>query len=272
MLRGKYKKYETLYIYGFKNSHPQLRELEDEDLIGVWEEEGISVLFFHKPKEELVKDLIKRYGLELDMKDAVPYDNWNEKRVPKPFKIGPYTIAPIWYEGKWDLIFDPSVVFGEGTHPTTSMMLELSWEFYQKFGKPEKVLDIGCGTGILSLFWAKLGAKVIAVDINPLCIKVTKHNLTLNDLSGEVIEGDIKKLLPIKVDLVLANLYKGLLEELFNLPSFWKSKFYLVSGFINNMEEELLRSLQNCNVKILKRKEKDNWIIWFIENLEKERK
>jgi len=38
------------------------------------------------------------------------------------------------------------------------------------------------------------------------------------------------------------------------------------------MEEELLRSLQNCNVKILKRKEKDNWIIWFIENLEKERK
>ena len=270
MLKGKYKKYETLYIYSFKNSHPALRELDDEDLIGVWEEDGVSVLFFHKPKEKLVEELMKKYGLELDVKDVMPYESWNEKRVPKPFEVGPYKIAPVWYEGEWDLVFDPSVVFGEGSHPTTSMMLELSWEFYQSFGNPCRVLDIGCGTGILSLFWAKLGAEVIAVDINPLCVKVTRHNLNLNGLSAEVIEGDIKKLLPIKVDLVLANLYKGLLEELFNLPPFWKSRFYLVSGFINIMEKELLNALKNTNTEILWRREKDNWIIWLLENKEKE--
>ncbi len=268
MLRGKYKKYETLYIYSFTNSHPALKDFDDEDLIGVWEEDGVSVLFFHKPKDELVEKLIKDYGLKLDVKDVMPYEIWNEKRMPKPFKVGPYTIAPVWYEGNWDLIFDPSIVFGEGTHPTTSMMLELSWEFYQNFEKPKKVLDIGCGTGILTLFWAKLGTEVIGVDINPLCVKVSKHNLALNGLSGKVIEGDIKEMLPISVDLVLANLYKGLLEELFDLPAFWTSRFYLFSGFIKEMEDELLTSLKKHKVEILLRKEKENWVSWLVENKE----
>lgn len=266
MLKGKYKNYDVIYIYTFKNSHPELRKLKDEDLIGVWEEEGINILFFHKPKDELIEELIKKYQLYLEVKDVVPYEHWNEKRIPKPFKIGPFTIAPIWYKGKWDLIFDPSVVFGEGTHPTTSMILELSWEFYQNFGVPKKVLDIGCGTGILSLFWAKLGANVIAVDINPLCVEVTKNNLALNNLSGKVIEGDIKRLLPIKADLVLANLYKGLLEELFEFPSFWSNKYYLISGFLCEMEEELLRKLESNNKKIVQRKESENWVSWLIQN------
>jgi len=270
MLRGKYRKYEILYIYSFKNFHPALNELEDEDLIGVWEEDGIGILFFHKPKDDLVKELTEKYGLKLDFKDVMPYESWNENRILKPFQVGPYKIAPLWYEGEWDLIFDPSIVFGEGTHPTTSMMLELSWKFYQSFGKPEKVLDIGCGTGILTLFWAKLSAEVIAVDINPLCVKVTKHNLALNNLSAKVIEGDIKKLLPISAKLVLANLYKDLLKELFNLSSFWNSRFYLVSGFMSNMEEELLKILKNRGIKIIWREEREDWVSLLLENVREE--
>ncbi len=266
MLRGKYKKYDILYIYTFKNSHSVLRTLKDEDLIGVWEEDGINILFFHKPKEGLIKELIERYRLELESKEIISYEHWNEKKVPKPLRIGPFTIAPVWCEGKWDLIFDPSVVFGGGTHPTTFMLLELGWEFCQNFGIPNKVLDIGCGTGILSLFWAKLGSNIIAVDINPLCIEVTKNNLALNNLSGKVIEGDIKKLLPIKVDLILANLYKGLLEELFELPSFWCGKYYLISGFLCEMEEEILRKLKIINKKIIQRKESENWVCLLIKN------
>ena len=266
MLKGKYSKYEDLYIYGFKNSHPELHSFEDEDLIGYWEEDGVGMLFFHKPKDELVKTLIKKYNLELEVKDRVLYSQWNEGRVPRPFEAGPFKIAPLWFEGNWDLVFDPSVVFGEGSHPTTSMVLEISWEFFQELEKPQTVIDIGCGTGILSLFWAKLGAKVKAVDINPLCIKVTKHNLSLNNLSAEVIQADIKSLLPVSADLVLANLYKGLLLDLFGLPSFWTSQYYIVSGFFTEMEKELKESLTPYAVKIIKRKERENWVCWLIKN------
>lgn len=267
MLKGPYKKYEDLYIYGFKNSHKALRDLEEEDLIGYWEEDGIGVLFFHKEKDDLVKELIAKYHLELDLKQKVKYSEWNEKRMPKPFEVGPFKVAPIWYEGKWDIVFDPSVVFGEGTHPTTSLMLESSWEFFQTFGLPQRVLDIGCGSGILTLLWSKLGSKVTAVDINPLCIKVTKHNLSLNGLFAEVIESDIRRLLPLKVDLVLANLYKGLLVDLFGLPSFWTSKYYLVSGFVITMEEELKQALTPFSCEILWRKEKSSWVCWLIKNV-----
>ncbi len=268
MLRGKYKEYKDLYIYIFKRGNPALKNLEDEDFIGAWEEDGVEVLFFHKPKDELIEKLIEKYGLELEEKDRVSYEKWNENRFPRPVKIGDIKIAPVWYEGEWDLVFDPSVVFGEGGHPTTVMMLELSWEFYKRFGKPERVVDMGCGSGILTLFWAKLGASILSIDINPLCIEVTRHNLALNNLldRAEVKEGDVKSFLPIKADLVLGNLYKGLLLDLLGLPSFWTSSYYLVSGFSVAMERELKEALKPCPAEIIVRKEMKNWVCWLLKN------
>jgi len=172
-------------------------------------------------------------------------------------------------DGDWDIVIDPSVVFGEGTHPTTSMVLELSWKFYKKFGLPEKVIDLGCGTGVLSLFWAKLGAEVVAVDKNPLCVKVTQHNAKLNNLENKikVIEKDVKEVLPVNADLVLANLFKGILLELFGLPSFWKSPYYIVSGFSPGMEKELILPLKSFKVEITERVEKNGWVTWFLEKV-----
>ncbi|MCS7198824.1 MAG: 50S ribosomal protein L11 methyltransferase [Caldimicrobium sp.] len=262
MLKAPYERYENLYIYAFREGHPSLRELEEPDLIGYWEEDGLGVLFFHQEKEELVEELVKRLNLTLELKDVIPYAKWNEKRVPHPFVVGPFKIAPLWEKGDFDLIFDPSVVFGEGFHPTTALMLETSWIFFQEKGLPEEVWDLGCGSGLLSLFWAKLGAKVVAVDVNPLCIKVTKRNLELNGLEAEVIEGDVRKLPFFGGELILANLYKGLLLELFNIPSFFTSKYYLLSGFTTGMEEEILQALRDKPVKIEKRLEKENWVCY----------
>lgn len=263
MLKPPYKKYENFYIYAFREGHKELRNFEDPDLIGYWEEDGIGVLFFHKPKDEVVEELVKKYKLILEIKDVVPYSQWNEKRIPQPFEIGPFKIAPLWYEGKWDLIFDPSVVFGEGTHPTTSLMLELSWEFFKEKGLPPKVLDLGCGSGILTLFWAKLGAKVVALDINPLCVKVTLKNLELNHLSAQVIEADVREWKDFTFELILANLYKGLLLELFKREDFLKGCYYLISGFTIGMEEEIKEVIKNKG-KILKRREKEAWVSYLL--------
>lgn len=264
MLRPPYRRYETFYIYAFREGHPALRDLDDPDLIGYWEEDGLGVLFFHKAKDELVETLSKKYNLQLEIKDVIPYTQWNEKRIPQPFEIGPFKIAPLWFEGDFDIIFDPSVVFGEGTHPTTTLMLEMSWELFQEKGLPKGVLDLGCGSGILTLFWAKLGAKVISLDINPLCVKVTKKNLQLNDLEAEVMEGDVRTYPFPAAELYLANLYKGLLLELFERPSFFQTKYHLLSGFTTGMEEEILKGLENKPVKVVKRKEKENWVSYLL--------
>ena len=270
MLRGRHKTYDKLYIYIFKNFHPALRELEDEDLIGVWEEDGVGVLFFHSPRDELVNRVIQKYGLELEEKDVVPYSEWMENRFPKPIRVGDLNIAPVWIKGDWDIVLDPSVVFGEGRHPTTSMVLQMCWEFFKENGLPEFVVDMGCGTGVLSLFWAKLGSRVLAVDKNPLCVEVTKHNAQLNSLKDkiQVIHEDVKGVLPIKADLIVANLFKAILIELFGLPSFWSSPYYIVSGFSPAMEDELKASLSAFNVEIVKRKELDGWVSWLIKNKE----
>lgn len=263
MLKPPYHKYETLYIYGFREGNKALRSLDDPDLIGYWEEDGFGVLFFHKPKDELVKNLINTYDLILEIKDVVPYSQWNEKRIPKPFKIGPFNIAPLWYQGNFNLIFDPSVVFGEGAHPTTVLMLELSWEIFKEHGLPKNLLDLGCGSGILTLFWSKLGGKVTALDVNPLCVKVTQKNLDLNNLSAQVIEADLREWKDFSYELILANLYKGLLLELFNRKEFFQGRYYLISGFTVGMEEEIKESIKD-KFKVLKRKERENWVCYHL--------
>ena len=273
MLKGKHKNYQNLYTYMVKPSHPKLHQLEDEDFIGFWEEDGMGILFFHRPKEELIEKLVEQYELEVYDKQVIPYKEWNENRFPQPIKVGNLTIAPVWVEGNWDLVFDPSVVFGEGQHPTTAMMLELSWELYTKFDKPKHVLDIGCGSGILTLFWAKLGANVTAVDLNPLCIKVTEHNLELNGLrnQAELKQGNILDLLPIKAELVLGNLYRLLLLKLFENEHFWQAKYYLLSGFSLDMEKELLEKISTLPLEMVIRRTSQNWVCWLVKNLVKGR-
>lgn len=263
MLKPPYKKYENLYIYGFREGHRELKNFDEPDLIGYWEEDGLGVLFFHKPKDELVDELCKKYGLILEIKDIVPYSQWNEGRVLKPFEVGPFKIAPLWFEGTWDILFDPSIVFGEGTHPTTTLMLEQSYEFYGERGLPSSILDLGCGSGILTLFWAKLGAKVRALDINPLCVKVTSKNLLLNGLSAEIFEADVRTWIDFSSELILANLYKGLLLDLFKREEFYAGKFYIISGFTVGMEEEIREGIKE-KFKILNRKEKDVWVSYLL--------
>ncbi len=263
MLRGKYQRYDKLYLYAFDGIAPEFHDLEDEDFIGYWEEKDLSVLFFHRPKDDLVARLLAEKGLKLETKACVSYEEWGEGRRIEPFSVGPFSFAPQWHVGQADLYFDPGVVFGSGTHPTTRLCLEALYQLWKEYGPFARVADLGCGSGLISLLAAKLGARVLAVDLNPLCVALTQKNLQLNNLApcAQVLRKDVRALVPYQAELVVANLFKGLLLELFGLPSFWQNRYYLFAGFVPSMEEELRQALRPY-AEILFRRECKGWVLY----------
>jgi ribosomal protein L11 methyltransferase len=163
------------------------------------------------------------------------------------------------------------VIFGSGFHPSTRLCLEtLELLMCQSGQRIESVLDLGTGTGLLSIAAAKLGAsKVLALDNNPLAVDVANANIRRNDCreSVQVIRADLAENLPDTCcDLVIANLYKGLLLRLLEDPGFWSAQMYLLSGFMPGMEADLLAALDSRSVRMLHRGNSGPWRLWLLQN------
>ena len=126
-------------------------------------------------------------------------------------------ICPSWQQppepDKINLMLDPGLAFGTGTHPTTFMCMQ--WIDEQDF-KDLDVVDYGCGSGILGIATLLMGAKkVIGVDIDPQALLATTENAKRNNLSDDAMPVFLPKDCPtIQADIVLANILAGPLAEL----------------------------------------------------------
>jgi ribosomal protein L11 methyltransferase len=267
MLRPPYEKYQRLYVYHL--DEVELPPLSDPDLIGTWVEEGNPILFFHRPKDELIKELCNRHGCTVTYQADLDYSDWEAGREVEPFKIDDISVAPLWSPGDADILIDPSVIFGSGFHPSTRLCMETLIKYCRT---PEinlgSMLDLGTGTGLLAITAAHLGiGKVTAIDNNPLACEVAAKNIDLNgyDKNIDVIRADLLENCPdTRVDLVVANLYHTLLADLFETPSFWQAELYIVAGFIPSMEDRLLAALPPRKVKMIERRRSDRWCLWVM--------
>lgn len=180
-------------------------------------------------------------------------NNWKEHF--KPSRIGTrLVIKPTWedYTAKEDDIIielDPGMAFGTGTHPTTRLCLEAMERIFfgdLPFGSGEKaspaeILDVGTGSGVLSIAAAKLGARrVVALDIDPEAVAVAEENLALNRIAGAVRVG-VEPLAETSgvYDIVLANI---LAEELVRLGAELFSRvgtngYLILSGILTEKED-----------------------------------
>lgn len=142
---------------------------------------------------------------------------------------------------------DPGPAFGTGQHPTTQMCLQL----IEKLRKPEHwtMLDVGTGSGILSIYGAKLKAtRILAIDIDPEAVRWAKRNIELNDLSGK-IELSTRPLHQISgsFSIIAANLVYEEIIKLFPLfpgllnPGGW----LILSGILRDQENEINELLEN---------------------------
>lgn len=215
--------------------------------------------------------------LEMTMKN-VQEEDWanNWKKYFKPFPVGEkIMIKPSWEElteptDKVILKIDPGHIFGTGTHETTQLCMELI-ETYLK--KDDMVLDIGCGSGILSIASLLLEAKEAdAVDIDPNAMEIAYENSDRNDIprekyhvcAGNILEDEAlhAKYSGKKYDMVEANIVADVIIALTKkVPSYLKDGgIFLCSGIITERKEDVLSALATGGYSVMEVKEKKGWV------------
>ncbi len=267
MLKPPHSRYNNLHIYNINTSQIII---DDPDLIGIWKEKDSALIFFHINKDELMNKLSKKYGFKIIFYSKIPYHEWESGKFIESFKIGEFWIKPVWEKSHFDdlnktIYIDPSVAFGTGFHPTTRMILE-SFENIVNKELIFSAIDLGCGTGILSIYASKKGVyQITAIDNNNLAIEVTNRNLKINNIKNVIVENDdIFNHFPYDYDVIFANLYYNLLEKLFLEKKFWYGKYYFISGFIKEMEKRILKNIPNI-VKIREKKYNESWCMILLE-------
>lgn len=266
MLRPPHTRYSQLHVYHL--TLERMPEIDDPDYIGGWLEDGSAILFFHKNREEEMERLCTREGCEVIYQAEMSYSDWEAGLAVESFTCGDMVFAPVWESSPADIKIDPSVVFGSGFHPSTRLALEGMLDLLGQRPDIARVLDLGCGTGILSLAAAKRGVpEVVAMDNNSLACRVAEENAARNHLKILVQETDLRKKIPDtgRFDLVVANLYHGLLIDLFRNEKFWQARYYLIAGFIPAMEEELMAALPEPPPKFIDRRRRERWCLWLMQ-------
>ncbi len=208
------------------------------------------------------------FSVETDKCKNEDWEN-NWKKYFKPFKVGKNLfIRPAWIndydpEGRTVLTIEPGSAFGSGTHETTRLCLEALEEHIT----PETdILDIGCGSGILSISAMLLGAKsAVGVDIDKLAVKTAEENFERNKIDKSkytLSVGDLASSVKGKFPLIVANIVADaiirLSEDVPNLLQ--KDGYYIVSGIIDTRKQDVLTALDKLGFKAVNIREDAGWV------------
>lgn len=198
-------------------------------------------------------------------------NNW--KKYYKPFSITEnVVIKPSWeeYAAKGSEIvieMDPGMAFGTGTHETTRMCAFL----IQKYIKNrDVVIDVGCGSGILSIIASKLGAeKVLALDIDKQAVKIAMKNCAINNTENrvQVLEGTLSSSLDYKADMIVANIIADVIINLADavVNNARKGGLFIASGIIKERKDDVVSAYLPKGFKLIEIKEDGEWVAVVFE-------
>ena len=245
---------------------------EDDVLIKTYVSEEKNVMEFVEIIKQKVLGL-KDFGIYIG-EGSVSLDQVNEadwanawKAYYKPTKVGQRVVVkPTWedyamQDGDLIIELDPGMAFGTGTHETTSMCIR---ELEKYVNKDSKVFDIGCGSGILAIAAAKLGAKeVVAVDLDEVAVKVAKENVLENKVekSVSVMHGNLTDVIKDKANVIVANIIADIIKILAkDVQNFMKEDaIFISSGIILDKVEEVKESLIENGFEIVEVQKLGEW-------------
>lgn len=162
---------------------------------------------------------------------------------------------------RYDIVITPKMSFGTGHHETTYMMLQ---QLLPLSLEGTKVLDMGCGTGILAIMAALRGARdITAIDIDPWCMENATENVQQNNCSFITIkEGDVSLITGEQYNLILANINRNIL--LSDIPAYTQALLpqglLLVSGFYEEDLPAIKEKCQEVGLTYLSHIERNRWV------------
>lgn len=277
---------ETDFHDFLENNH-QYWDYVDEDLMA--QKKGVSrITFYLAPDEEglntvaniriamaAVKEQHPEYAPMLLTMENVSDSDWenNWQQFYKPMEIGErLLVIPEWEKcdpkGRVTVTLNPGLTFGTGSHATTRLCLRTLDKLVQG---GEKVLDLGCGSGILSIAALRLGAKsAFACDIDDKCVDVAYENAALNGIGkdtytvrwGNVLsDKQLRREMGGGYDIVVANIVADVIIALSTevRPYLKEGGYFLTSGIIDDRAEEVAAALRSAGWEILESNSNEGW-------------
>jgi ribosomal protein L11 methyltransferase len=194
-------------------------------------------------------------------------DEW--KKYYKPIRVTDrIVIKPHWEThepasaDERVIELDPGMAFGTGTHPTTILSIRLLEKYLQP---QQRVIDVGCGSGVLSIVAGKLGAgPVLALDLDPVAVEKAQENIAINGLSAQVTakEGDLLKGVADTAEVVVANiLAEIILKFVHDLPRVLvPGGVFIASGIIEEKRELVEEALTMMGLEVMETIHQDGWV------------
>ncbi len=204
-------------------------------------------------------------------------NNW--RRYYKPLEVGERLyIVPEWMgeepipQGRTPVYLNPGLIFGTGSHASTQLCLE----GLQKVVKPgDRILDLGCGSGILAIAGLCLGAdSAVGCDIDPKAVKVAMENASFNGIDGErlavyagnVLDNqDLREKMAGRYQLVLANIVADVIIPLSAMvdPFLAEDGLFLCSGIIDSRAQEVAQALEANGLTIVESASRSDWYFYM---------
>ncbi len=215
--------------------------------------------------QDAVNSLVGTLGgvieIEYDIQEKENQDWVNTyQNSVQPIEVGNFYIYPSWYEakeGKINIKIDPTLAFGSGHHATTFSCLDA---LGKNVSKGQRVLDVGCGSGILGLAANKLAAKVDLCDTDPISVDSCEKNFALNSAEYEELwEGSVNQAKG-EYDVVIANIIVDVLKFIVHdlIKATRKDGILILSGILDKKESQITEVY--ADLELIERKQKDEWV------------
>ena len=244
------------------------------------EDDGVAYLNFYLDEDEDVNAMLEKVRAELDelrmfvdigsgmitlsqTEDKDWINNW--KQYFKQFYVDDILIIPSWEEVKEEdkdrmiIHIDPGTAFGTGMHETTQLCIR---QLKKYVTSETELLDVGTGSGILSIVALKLGAKhAVGTDLDPCAVPAVEENKEANEIPVEAFDM-MDKVGYEKYDIVVANILADVLVPLTPviLNQMKKGGIYITSGIIDDKEETVVNAVKAAGLEVLEVTHQGEWV------------